>query len=257
MSFRKRSYLPIAVLVTVILFCAGCNGSDIIIHNPDESLFFVPSDDEPMKVLLSLPDTWTEGSPVWSIALLDDAGGTILNQGYVPMNGRVVTVNPGAIQAQERSLEIPAATSPGWHTLRAVALRGSEGEDPEIVMGESERFWISHVGFDGNAGLDVFIDAAMLYRPGDPVLMTLFPYDEISDSYDCSAPATDLDVMLFKGGSHGPSHRHWTLDGAYGGSITVTVTLPADVTPGSDYFFHIDKGPTCNGTSDYFQIVAS
>lgn len=249
----RDAILPILIAVATLLV-AGCNGDDISIHKPDESNFYVPDNAEPLSVLLSLPDGWPEGGPIWSIGLKDEDDTFVYRQGYVPMNGRIVTINPGGIEAQERLLAIPETTDPGWHRLEVIALRTTDDGDTEVVSGESGRFWISKVGFEGNAGLDAFVDSR--YVAGDPVVITLFPYDEISSGYDCSAPVSDIDVMLFKGGSHGASHQHWSLETSGANSFSVTVAIPEDAAPGTDYFFHVDRGVTCNGTSDYFEIAS-
>ncbi len=257
MNVFWRNISFVFVIITAAI-SGGC-GEDLTIHAPSEKTFFLPTDDEPLTVLLSFPDTWEPSSVVMMMALLDEDGVIVRRQGTIPIDAPV-TIEPGSIAGQARKFNIPAGSTPGWHTIRAWGIRRLDDGTNEVIQGDSERFFVSQIDTDeGDAGMDVLVG-----DNGPPTVVAggaihTFPLEwadepfAIAPGFDCSGPDTDRRAMLFKGGSHGISHQHWQLEGEMGS--TEVFTIPADVPPGTDYFLWLSKGPLCNGTSRIFPIV--
>ncbi len=257
--------INLATIISVSVIITGC-GTDLTIHSPNAGTFYVPNDSEPMHVLISLPDDWNPSDNIMMLRLLDDAGTVVHTQSFVPMTVPTVSIGTaeGLIEGQMRPFAIPASTAAGWYTVEAAAFRTLE-LGSEIIVGESERFWISRIGpHETDAGLDVNLSPATPPPPppwnrGGLVDVFLIDMDEVPGfetmGFNCGDPGEPI-AMLHKVGSHGDSHRHWLLTRTEDLGIVSRYTLPDDVPAGSDYFIWVTKGPRCNGTSDYFEIAA-
>jgi len=236
----NRHALPLSRCIIAILFAIGClscsvprpypDSPGLTIAAPNERTFYIPSDEEPLPVVVMFPATMAADSPILDIELLDQAGKVVYRRGGPPVAGATEKIGESPAQRQAIS---PTGVPPGWYTVKVY---GKE------AWGKSAPFRISGLGAEDDHAITVGFPKETLIRPGGKIRLTWKAWGQ-----SCN-PADGYAVVLFRNGSHGQSHSQWILE-TKTMKTRGTFLLPSDMPPSGRYFILIDNGPLCDGTT--------
>lgn len=236
----NRHCLPLSSCVFTILFALGslsCSVTQpypqapgLTIAAPNERTFYIPSEEEPLPVVVIFPDGMAADSPISDIELLNAEGKVVYTRGGPAVAGPTEKFGErfGQLQAVN-----PLGVVPGWYTLK---IYGKE------AWGKSAQFRISGLGTDDDHAITVEVPRESAIRPGGRLRLSWKAWGQ-----SCN-PADGYAVILFRNGSHGKTHSQWILE-------TKTMKtqgnflLPAEIPPSGKYFILIDNGPLCDGTT--------
>ena len=236
----NRHCLPLSSCILTILFAIGslsCSVTQpypqtpgLTIAAPNERTFYIPSEEEPLPVVVLFPDGMAADSPISDIELLNAEGKVVYKRGGPPVAGPTEKIGERVGQIQAIT---PLGVVPGWYTIKVY---GKE------AWGKSAQFRISGLGADDDHAITVEFPQETVIRPGGTLRLTWKAWGQSCNPDDGYA------VILFRNGSHGKSHSQWVLEmktmKARGNFL-----LPADIPPSGKYFILIDNGALCDGTT--------
>jgi hypothetical protein len=233
--YHSLSSCIFALLFAVLsLSCAGPGpypkAPGLTVHTPNERTFYIPSDVEPLQIVISFPAGISDATPIVDIELLDAKGKVVFRRGGRPTPGSPVKIGTQSGQIQTLS---PTGVVPGWYTVKVYG---------EKIWGTSGQFRISGLGPLDDHSITVSFPADTVIRPGKKIRLSWKAW-----GHSCN-PARGYTVMLFRNGSHGVSHSQWILDMKATGSRGA-FRLPADIPASGTYFVMVDNGKFCDGTS--------
>lgn len=202
----------------------------LTVHTPNERTFYIPSNIEPLQIVISFPAGMSAATPIVDVELLNAKGKVVFRRGGQPTSGSPVKIGTQSAQIQTLS---PTGVVPGWYTVKVYG---------EKVWGASGQFRISGLGPLDDHAISVSYPAGTVIRPGTKIRLNWKAW-----GHSCN-PASGYAVMLFRNGSHGDSHSQWILAMKATGSRGA-FRLPADIPASGTYFVLIDNGKYCDGTS--------